>query len=230
MAQRWSNLLFAHWPVRPEVVRALVPAALPLDLADGTAWVSLAAFLLSGMRLRGVPAVPRLSEFPELNVRTYVSISGKPGVYFFSLDAASTLAVRGARIFYHLPYHRAEMQIAESADGWISYRSHRTDRAAPPADFVAGYRPAGAVVHTARESLDAWLVERYCLYTVSRSGDVYRGDIHHRPWPLQPADATIDRNTVVQAAGIALPPGAAPRIAFARQQDVQVWAPERVTR
>lgn len=226
MAQRWTNLLFAHWPVEASVLRALVPAQLPLDTFDGTGWLSIASFYLSHLRPRWLPAVPWLSEFPELNVRTYVSLGGKPGVYFFSLDAGSALAVAGARATYHLPYFNARMTTHRDDGGTIAYRSHRTDRRGKPAAFAARYRPVGPVVPSAPGTLDHWLSERYCLYTTD-ARHVYRAEIHHHPWPLQALDAEIETNTMAAAAGIVLP-SSSPRRAFAELLDVVVWAPSRV--
>jgi len=227
MAQRWTDLLFAHWPIDARVLRALVPAQLPLDSFDGTGWLSIASFYLSHLRSRWLPALPWLSQFPELNVRTYVSLGGKPGVYFFSLDAGSALAVAGARAAYHLPYFNARMTTSRSATGTVAYASHRTDRRAGPADFAARYRPAGSVVRSVPGTLDYWLTERYCLYATDAARRVYRAEIHHHPWPLQDVDAEIETNTMAAAAGIALPP-LSPRLSFASLLDVVVWAPSRI--
>ncbi|HWC03622.1 MAG TPA: DUF2071 domain-containing protein [Methylomirabilota bacterium] len=227
MAQRWTDLLFAHWPVDPGVVRARVPGSLALDLHDGTAWVSVTAFLLSRLRPRGLPPMPCVSRFPELNVRTYVTRGGKPGVFFFSLDAGRRLAVVGARLLYHLPYFAAAMRIRTASDGTITYVSRRT-RGRTPAEFLASYRPAGPVVQAEPGTLDHWLTERYCLYAVGARRRLCRTDIHHAPWPLQPVEADIARNTVSEAAGFSLP-APAPRAAFARRLDVVVWWPTRVT-
>lgn len=226
MAQRWSNLLFAHWPVESDELHALVPASLPLDLYDGTAWLTIAPFDISQLRARGIPPIPFTSAFPELNVRTYVTLDGKPGVYFFSLDAGNAAAVLGARTVYHLPYMNARMRIDEQADGWIGYRSHRTDVRGPEADFVARYRPIGEPSHARPGSLDYWLSARYCLYAVDASDVVYRADIHHKPWPLQEAAADFEVNTMAAAAGVVLPPRP-PRLSFTKQLDVVVWLPER---
>ena len=227
MAQRWTDLLFAHWPIDATVLRALVPASLPIDTFDGTGWLSIASFYLSHLRPRLLPALPWLSEFPELNVRTYVSLGGKPGVYFFSLDAGSALAVAGARATYHLPYFKARMSTRRDSAGTIAYASRRTDRRAKPAEFAARYRPLGPVTMSAPGSLDHWLTERYCLYATDAAGHVYRGEIHHHPWPLQATDAEIETNTMARAAGIVLPP-TPPRLSFALSLDVVVWAPNRV--
>src|SRR5690348_7001522 len=145
MAQRWSNLLFAHWVVDADALRRLVPRALPLDTFENQAWVSIASFYLSGLRPRWLPALPWLSEFPELNLRTYTALDGKPGVYFFSLDAGSALAVAGARAAYLLPYFRASMKAMVDVVGRVHYDSQRTDPRGQPAAFRAQYRPSGPV-------------------------------------------------------------------------------------
>jgi uncharacterized protein YqjF (DUF2071 family) len=226
MAQRWTNLLFIHRRIDAEALRALVPPALTLDLHEGEAWVSVTPFYLSHLRARGLPPLPGVSAFPELNVRTYVTVDGKPGVYFFSLDAGSVLAVYGARALYRLPYFRAVMSVREARDGTIHYHSRRTHRTAPPAEFVAQYRPAGAVSHSKPGTLDHWLTERYCLYALDSSRRVFRAEIHHHPWELQPAELEVERDTMAAAAGLTLHAGA-PRLSFSRRLDVLVWAPER---
>lgn len=229
MAQRWTDLLFAHWPIEPSVMRAVVPSSLPLDTFDGAAWLSIASFRLSHLRPHWLPALPIVSAFLELNVRTYVTLDGKGGVYFFSLDAGSALAVAGARAAYHLPYFNADMQMRTTADGAIEYSSHRTDRRGQPADFRARYRATGPVDFSRSGTLDHWLTERYCLYTTDDGGHVYRAEIHHHQWPLQPAEASLDENTLPLAAGLSIP-DIAPRLSFSSLLDVVVWAPERVAR
>src|SRR4051795_4757016 len=135
MAQSWIDLLFAHWPVDAEQLRAIVPASIPIDTFDGTAWLGITPFELTGLRPRGLPA---LSRFPELNVRTYTMLGGKPGIWFFSLDAGSLAAVWGARLTYRLPYFKARMGIAR--EGRIRYRSVRAG-----ARLEAAYEPTGPV-------------------------------------------------------------------------------------
>jgi uncharacterized protein YqjF (DUF2071 family) len=224
MAQRWTDLLFAHWPIDASILRGLVPPSLPLDTFDGSGWLSIASFYLSHLRPRWLPALPWVSEFPELNVRTYVSLGGKPGVYFFSLDAGSSFAVAAARASYHLPYFNARMSIAAGDDGAIHYRSNRVDRRAAPAHFTARYRPTGPIAHAASGTLDHWLTERYCLYAVDSAMRVHRAEIHHHRWPLQPVEASIGENTMAAAAGVELP-AVPPRVSYARSLDVVVWPP-----
>src|ERR1700674_1035433 len=98
MTQSWPDLLFAHWPVDAEKLRALIPERLEIDTFDGRAWLAVVPFRMTNVRLRGTPAVPWLSAFPELNMRTYVTYDGEPGVWFFSLDAGNSLAVAIARM------------------------------------------------------------------------------------------------------------------------------------
>lgn len=225
MAQSWHDLLFAHWPIPVAVMRALVPPSLELDTFDGTAWVGVVPFRMSGVRPRLVPPVPWLSAFPELNVRTYVKSRNpehaKPGVYFFSLEAANPVAVAIARGLFKLPYFNADMRLLD--DGHIiHYQSRRTHRAAPAAEFIGNYAPTSPVFRAQPGSLEKWLTERYSLYTVNRSGRTYIGEIHHQPWPLQRAEADIRVNTMAAASKIPLP-DIPPLLHFARRLDVVVW-------
>jgi uncharacterized protein YqjF (DUF2071 family) len=217
MKQNWHDLLFAHWPLPIEKMRPLVPAQLALDTFDGHCWVGVVPFHMSGIRGRTLPPLPGLSRFPELNVRTYVTYGGKPGVYFFSLDAANLPAVWAARRFYHLPYFHAAMSSSElGAD--VHYRSSRLHGAA---EFHGHYRPATETRFREKGSIEHWLTERNCLYTI-HDEQVYRGEIHHQPWPLQDAEAEFETNTVAAAAGIALP-ATAPLLHFARELEVLIW-------
>lgn len=220
MSQTWRDLLFAHWPVSEERLRPLVPAPLELDAYEGRAWVAVTPFLLTGLRPRALPALPGFSTFPELNVRTYVRYQEKPGVFFFSLDAGSFAAVLGARIGYRLPYFHARMSLEKGGDGWIRYRSERLSGAA---DFSGAYRPVGPPRQAAPDSLEHFLIERYALYVVSRLG-LQRVDIHHLPWSLSRAEATIERNTMAAAAGIQLPDDP-PLLHYAASLETLVWAP-----
>lgn len=226
MAQTWTNLLFAHWPVPEQTLRPLIPAGLHLEIYEGHAWLGITPFLITGLRPRAAPAIPGLSQFPEINVRTYVTAGGKPGVFFFSLDAESYFAVTVARALYSLPYFHA--RFALSIDGGaIDYESHRTDAGMPSAEFAATYRPTGDAVLSTPGTLTAWLTERYCLYAVDRRGTLHRAEIHHPPWPLRPVAAKIRRNTMTAPLNFPLPE-VAPLLHFAEKLEVHVWAPERV--
>ncbi len=238
MRQTWHDLLFAHWPLPVEILRPLVPAELELDSFDGQAWLAVAPFWMSGIRMRRLPAVPGLSTFPELNVRTYVkgptsagsrlaSPPGsphKPGVYFFSLDAGNALAVTAARAWYKLPYFNADMKVEVNGDE-ITYSSRR--RGPPgPGDVQCNYQPTGPGTQS-KSDLETFLTERYCLYAVSRARRVFRAEIHHEPWTLQPAQADWGINSVAASHGIVLP-DVAPLLHFSKHLDVYVWTPDRL--
>jgi uncharacterized protein YqjF (DUF2071 family) len=226
MTQTWYDLLFAHWPFSVETLRSLIPSQLELDTYQGQAWLGVVPFGMTRVYPRGAFPVPWLSHFLELNVRTYVTVGGKRGVYFFSLDAANPVAVETARRWYRLPYYHARMTVRTVSD-WLHYRSYRTHRGAAPAEFEARYRPVGEVFAAEPGSLEAWLTERYCLYTVGRQGEVYRGEIHHPRWPLQPAEAVINANSMAAPYALQLP-AAAPLLHFARRLETIEWPIARV--
>jgi hypothetical protein len=189
----------------------LVPESVELETYDGNAWLGITPMLLTGLRLRGLPPLPGVSTFPELNVRTYVTRDGKPGLWFFSLDAGSTLAVEAAKRFYKLPYTRAQMRY-ERRD-FVHHESARAGAA-----FSGSYRGVGDLFQADQGSLEAFLVERYCLYTED-GGRVYRAETHHAPWQLQAGDARIELNTMAP-----LPlPDVEPHVLFAPRQDAVVW-------
>jgi uncharacterized protein YqjF (DUF2071 family) len=225
MAQSWHDLLFAHWPVDAAVLWPLLPSQLQVDTFEGQAWLAVVPFRMTGVRLRGTPAMPWLSAFPELNVRTYVTTGGKPGVWFFSLDAANSLAVAIARAWFRLPYFRARMS-CEDREGWIHYQSERTHRGASAAALKGRYRPLDESFCPHRGTLEYFLTERYCLYTIDGRGQVIRGEIHHPAWSLQRGEAEIEQNSMTESLGIALQPR--PVLHFARRQNVFVWPPQRV--
>lgn len=226
MRQTWHDLLFAHWPVEMRLLRARIPGPVEIDLFDGRPWISVVPFRMTNVTARGVPAMPWLSRFAELNVRTYVTVRGKPGVWFFSLDAANSLAVAVARAFFHLPYFTASMTVDRRGES-IRYASRRTMPGAPPAELVTAYAPSGPAFTPAPGTIEYFLTERYCLYTVDRRGRLVRLDIHHSPWALQPADADIEINTMAVAAGIQLP-AERPVLQFSRRQDMVGWLLARV--
>jgi len=232
MTQSWHDLLFAHYAMEPQTIRALVPETLTVDLYHGTAWISVVPFWIRNLRPPGFPALPGISHFPELNVRTYVTYRDKngvekPGVYFFSLDAGNLSAVWGARLFYRLPYWHAGMKV-EGKDE-IQYRSRRIH--GPKAkngmpEWRGVYRPIGPVKTATPGSLPEFLAERYCLYAWNR-GRLYRSEIHHLPWPLQPAEAQIEINSMCQPLGLDLP-AEADIMHFSRTLKVLIWPPVRL--
>ena len=216
--QTWCDLLFAHWRVSPAQLREVMPETLPLHLdEDGSAWLGVTPFVVTGLRLRGTPPLPWVSSFPELNVRTYVEVDGKPGIYFLSLDAARRAAVIAARRTYRLPYFHARMR-AEKVGTRIDYESERIDSSGPPARFRGSYAPSGA---STSDQLARWLVERYCAYTVDERLRPLRVEIHHPPWPLQPAEGEVDAQGMTDQVGIRLE--GVPLLHFSARQDTLIW-------
>jgi uncharacterized protein YqjF (DUF2071 family) len=225
LRMRWLDLLFAHWPVDPDALAAKLPAGLDLDLRDGQAWLGIVPFTMADVAPRGVPALGRFSQFPEINVRTYVRHGDLPGIWFLSLDAASRPTVEGARRVFHLPYFSARMS-SERVAGGITYRTERIDRRGPPAAFEASYRPTGPVEPSVPGSLEAWLTDRKRLFSADRRGRIWQTEIDHEPWPLQPAEADITLETIAAAHGLVLGDGA-PHLRFAARLDVRAWPPSR---
>ena len=228
--QMWSDLCFLHWPVDARLLRRKLPIGLEVEEFDGSAWIGVVPFRLR-IRVRGLPAIPRVQVFPELNVRTYVTAEGRPGVWFFSLDAPSPLAIHFARTRFHLPYYRAELTCAvpKTPEDWIEFSSVRTDPIArddPAARFRARYRPKGEAEPARLGTLDHFLTERYCLYSADRAGGIHRGEVHHPPWPLQEAEVELEENSMTEPWGIPLE--GEPRVAFARRTDVATWGLEAV--
>ncbi len=228
MRQTWSKLLFAHWPVPAEAIAPLLPPGLTLETWDGSAWLGLVPFRMEDVRLRRLPPFPGTSTFPELNVRTYVTTRGTPGVWFFSLDATSLPAVLAARATFRLPYFAAHMRCDVHGDT-ITYasRRRRTSRSASAAVFVARYHPTGLSFTPRPGTLEYFLTERYCLYAMGADGRLLRAEITHAPWRLEPAEAEITTNTMASAAGIALP-DTAPLLHYSERQEALAWWPRRV--
>ena len=213
MRQTWSDLVFIHWEIDPRALRELIPPSLEIDTFDGTAWIGLVPFDMRGVTPRFVPAIPAVSDFPEINVRTYVTYKGKPGVWFFSLDVPNPLAVVAARGLFHLPYFLAKMQVSRR-NGRIEYAARYDQRV-----FEASYEP------NRREPVQStafarWATERYCLYAASRKGRLFRGEIHHRPWPIQVADLDVRENTYLRSFDVK---SQHPEVLFSRSIDVVVW-------
>lgn len=220
MRQVWSDVLFAHWRVEPAGLRALLPAGLELDLHEGAAWLAITPLHLSGVRARWTPLLPGTSRFLELNVRTYVTAGDKPGVWFFSLDASSALAVEGARGLYQLPYFRARMSSRREGDE-IVFTSERDDPRAAPASVHARYAPEGEAAPATAGSLKRFLVERYCLYAAGGRGRLFRSEIDHAPWLLHPARAEIACEGLLPA-GTRLV-DERPLFHVSRRLEVRVW-------
>jgi hypothetical protein len=214
MGQSWVDLLFAHWRVDHDLLRPHVPERLELDQHDGAAWVGLTPFAVNGSRLRGMPPLPLVSSFLELNCRTYVrAADGRPGIWFFSLDASSLPAVAAARRVYELPYRHARF---ETEPGEM--RVHTEGGG----EFRAVYRGTGEPSAPEPGSLEHFLTERYCLYAGDGS---LRAEIHHGPWPLQPAEAEVEHWGV---APVEIEFEGEPLCHYSARQDVVIWSPENV--
>jgi uncharacterized protein YqjF (DUF2071 family) len=231
--QVWTHLLFVHWRVPAELVRPLIPEELTLDTWDGSAWMGLVPFDMSGVRPWWFPAVPGVSHFLETNVRTYVHFHGRdPGVWFFSLEASNSLAVRIARWRWHLPYYRAAMTLDRRGES-IDYRSRRLWPGPPGAGCgiraeigpLLGQDVADRVLSAGRAipgTLEHFLVERYILYATSARGELYWGRVYHTPYPIREARLTEFEDTLVPAAGIT-PAGPPCHIAFSAGVSVQIF-------
>lgn len=224
MTQRWNDLLFAHWPVPAAQITPLLPANLTADTFDGSAWVGIVPFWMDQIRMHRLPAIPGANRFPELNLRTYVREphSNLGGVYFFSLDAGNPLAVAMARIFFKLPYYWSKMRIDHCDNREFCYSSHRRF-AKTPAKFRARYRSLGQA--SDKQGLEQFLTDRYALYTADPSGALFKGNIHHLPWPLERAEAEFELNDLPAAHGIHLP-DTPPLLHYSRELVVYIWALE----
>ena len=227
MAQRWNDLLFAHWPIHVDAMQRLLPPSLEVDRFDGFAWAGVVPFWMDQVRTRAVGeaafTVPGTASFAELNLRTYVRsrLTGQEGVYFFSLDAASLLAVIGARTLFHLPYFWANMRRKTHPDGTIDYQSRRI-QPVENVRFEASYKGLGVVTPSLPGTLEHFLTERYCLFT-HHGGRLSVGHIHHLPWPLEAAEAEFRVNELPAAHGIVLP-DRPPVLHFARELHVYIWS------
>jgi uncharacterized protein YqjF (DUF2071 family) len=221
--QQWKDLLFAHWPMPAAALRPFVPEALAIQEFDGTSWVGLVPFRMTGVMHRPLPDLPWISAFPEMNLRLYVEHGGRAGVWFISLDAANALAVWAARRFFHLPYFHARMGLRQEGER-VRYVSERLSggRGGARVVFRGSYGPVSAPYEAKPGSLEHFLTERYCLYSQAPDGSILRGEVHHVPWPLQRAEAEIETNEVAgpQGMGISSPPAL---LHFSRSLDVAIW-------
>lgn len=221
--QTWGKLLFMHWRVDAEALRPLVPEPLLIDTFRGSAYVAVTPFTMWNVRASFMPPLPGLSSLHELNVRTYVHLDGVPGVWFLSLDANSRAAVVAARTLYHLPYFNADITLTQD-DGRVDYELTRTDD--PPAHFRASWRPGGDPHFAQPDTLEFFLIERYCLYAAE--GDrLFRARIHHAPWPLRDAKLLSLDSTMIESHGLPTPKDQ-PLVHYAEEIDVDIWAPDRL--
>jgi hypothetical protein len=229
LTQRWNDLLFAHWPVAPVELAEHLPEGLQIDTFDGSAWLGVTPFWTDRIKIRGVPPIPGLRSFPELSLRTYVreQRTGLPGIYIFSLEASSLLAVLSGRMAQHLPCHWAEMRVEQREEREIAYFSRRR-LSLRPVIFQARYRglgPTRKTVENRAGSLEFFLWERSCLFTGSPAGPTRRAHLHYVSWPLEAAEAEIEQNGLADAIGIHLPLQA-PILHYSRRMAVYIWPAE----
>ena len=224
--QQWLNLLFLHWEADPDALQRMLPDGLTLDTFEGKAYVGLVPFTMTGVRPIWAPPVKGLSDFHETNLRTYVHFRGEnPGVWFFSLDAANSVAVKIARGFWKLPYHRAEMSmhVTQGPEGSseVHYTTRRLWPGPTPAECEVEYQVGGPVNPAAPDTLEHFLAERYLLYA-SRDGALFRGQVYHTPYPLQRPEVHRVRQTMTQAAGITVE-GDPPLAHYASGVNVEIY-------
>jgi uncharacterized protein YqjF (DUF2071 family) len=224
LAQTWLDTCFLHWPVEVSALRPAVPGRLPIDTFEGRAWVTITPLVIRASRPRLAPPLAPWASFAELNLRTYTTVGGRPGVYFISLDCASAVSTAAARAAWRLPYRLARVAIRRDGER-IVVRSRRVAPGPLPADFAATVAPAGEPAGAAPGSLDHWLLERYCCYGVDRLLGVLRTEIHHPPWRVRAAGAEVGENSLAAAHGLRLE--GEPLVHLTLRQDVLFWPPRR---
>jgi uncharacterized protein YqjF (DUF2071 family) len=222
----WQDLVFLHWPISPEALGPHVPARLPIDTWDGTAWLSVVAFRMRRFRPLRLPLPGDRISFAQLNVRTYTTLDGRPGIYLLDVSVSDRLIATSTRLGLRLPYRHADMHVDTDGDG-VRLASVRAGPV--PTEFRASWRPTGPARAPQPGGLDAFLVNRLSLYSIDWFGGVLRTDVSHGPWPLQPASVAIEANSLGSALRLRVPDGE-PRVGFSRRLDVLGLAPLRVRR
>lgn len=195
MRQTWKNVLFAHWPIPKEQLRPHIPSGLEMDTYDGSAWLGVIVLEIGGIYPRGLLSRSVVQRFPEVNLRTYVHYCGKPGVLFLSLDVENWASLNIAKRWYHLPYQKAKVSLQNER---LVFRCHsmRNTMSNIPIVFKGNYYPNSETFLSEKGSLTHWFTERYCLFSTNKKGNLFCGEIHHEPWPLQKARAEINSNTL----------------------------------
>lgn len=217
--QQWLNLLFVHWEIDAAFLRSLIPQPLEVDKFEDKAWLAIVPFDMKAVTLRNIPPLAPLSNFPEINVRTYVKYQDKPGVWFFSLDVPKLIPVWIARSCFHLPYRYAQVEFTES-DNQIAY-SHEYQSE----QFQANYRGLENL-DAKKATFEHWATERYCLYCQNKRGRLIRTEVQHPKWPLQKAELTIKKNSLISPFPIGTQH---PSVLFSKKLDVVAYPPKIIT-
>jgi uncharacterized protein len=233
MYQNWRNLLFLHWEYDVEAIQSTLPEGLRVDTFAGKAYLGIVPFFMQDVHPRFFPTIPGLSDFQEVNVRTYVSDHrGIPGVWFYSLDANQWLAVQAARMIFYLPYFYAKMQREINLEtGEIIYLSHRSG-VEPSLTTHFRYRPIlrNAIQRAEPETLEFFLIERYILFAyVNWSKRLFRARVHHDPYPLVNVEAHHSDKNLFNLDGLAKPTGTYDHAIMSPGVDVEVFGLELVT-
>lgn len=221
MRQTWSNLFFTHWPIAPEMIRPYIPQSLQIDTFNRYAWVGVVLFVMKGVYPRGLNCISLIRPFPEINVRTYVQFDGKPGIYFLSIDVGDWASCTIAKRWFRLPYFSSDV-FFDRKDQNFYFQSNRKGIANTTIKFNGKYIPLPGVFYPQKGTLDHWLTERYCLYSKDQKGNLYCGEIHHRPWPLQNAESEIPTNSLLSPFNFDLT-GVKPISHYSKGVDSFIW-------
>jgi len=225
LTQRWSRILFAHWPADPDTLRQSLPDGLELDLFEGRAWVGAVSLLTDDVSALGRLPLPLMTPFAQLNVRTYVRRRGAAGVYFLSLDASSAAAAAGGWLAYGLNYSAAEVTLREDAGRFLF--SCRRGRGSSRLEYACRYGPTGKSKRPEEGSLERWQLERYRAFSTAPLGrGLLRADLSHQPWSVAPAEAEYSVNTIGPALGLRLSPEP-PLLSYSESKEACVAPPAR---
>ena len=216
--QTWSELAFIHWEIEEEELKKYIPPSIEIDKYEGKSYIGVVPFNMKGVTKRGYPAPKWISDFPEINVRTYVKYNNKPGVLFFSLDVPSQIAVWIGRIQFHLPYFKAKMLVKTQND--TTHYFHKRNNI----EFEAVYTAKGRL-KCEKNSFENWATERYCLYSHNKAGDIFCADVHHEQWPLESVDIDIKKNTLLSGLTVGKQH---PTVLYSKSLDVAVYSIQKV--
>ncbi len=222
MEQNWEKILFLHWPVDPALIQARIPPSLEVDLFEDKAWIGITPFKVTGLHLTSLPPIPGLDSFNEINVRTYVHHAGKPGIWFFSLDASKLIPVIAARLFYQVPYYSAEIDFRDGGTDFSVNITRTTNR---DVRFSARWKKGTRLRDPDAESLAFFLVERYCFFAELGSS-LMMTRVYHHPWILDEAIVDSYESNLISSLGFSEPLGE-PLAHFSEGVSTQIWEPRR---